>query len=55
MGLPNVPAFILQLVLGEMSQLVLQGRRVASDKIEKTGFQFQFTDLEKALRNCLLD
>ncbi|MEY4084663.1 MAG: hypothetical protein RL074_450 [Bacteroidota bacterium] len=55
MGLPNVPAFILQLVLGEMSQLVLQGRRVASDKIEKTGFQFQFTDLEKALHNCLFD
>ena len=25
-----------------------------SDKIEKTGFQFQYTDLEKALRNCLL-
>ncbi len=51
--LPNVPAFVLQLVLGEMSQLVLQGRRVASDKIEETGFQFQFTDLEKALRHCL--
>lgn len=51
--LPKVPAFVLQLVLGEMSQLVLQGRRVATDKIEKTGFQFQFTDLEKALRHCL--
>jgi uncharacterized protein (TIGR01777 family) len=53
--LPNVPAFVLQLVLGEMSQLVLKGRRVASDKIEKMGFQFQFTDLDKALRNCLSD
>jgi uncharacterized protein (TIGR01777 family) len=51
--LPNVPAFVLQLVIGEMAQLVLKGRRVASDKIEKIGFQFQFTDLEKALRNCL--
>jgi NAD dependent epimerase/dehydratase family enzyme len=50
---PNVPAFVLQLVIGEMAQLVLKGRRVASDKIEKIGFQFQFTDLEKALRNCL--
>ena len=53
--LPNVPAFVLQLVLGEMAQLILRGRRVASDKIEKMGFQFQFTDLEKALRNCLFD
>ncbi|MEY4963797.1 MAG: hypothetical protein RLZZ323_1116 [Bacteroidota bacterium] len=51
--LPNVPAFVLQLVLGEMAQLILRGRRVASDKIEKMGFQFQFTDLEKALRHCL--
>jgi uncharacterized protein (TIGR01777 family) len=53
--LPNVPAFVLQLVLGEMSQLILKGRRVASNKIEKMGFQFQFTDLDKALRNCLFD
>jgi uncharacterized protein (TIGR01777 family) len=52
--LPNVPAFVLRLVLGEMAQLVLKGRRVASDKIEKTGFQFKYTDLEKALHNCLL-
>jgi NAD dependent epimerase/dehydratase family enzyme len=52
--LPNVPAFVLRLVLGEMAQLVLKGRRVASNKIEKTGFQFQYADLEKALRNCLL-
>jgi uncharacterized protein (TIGR01777 family) len=52
--LPNVPAFVLQLALGQMAQLVLKGRRVASDKIEKTGFQFQFTNLEKALKDCLL-
>ena len=52
--LPNVPAFILQLVLGEMAQLVLKGRRINSDAIEKTGFQFQFTDLEKALRDCIV-
>lgn len=52
--LPNVPAFVLQLVLGEMAQLVLKGRRINSDAIEKTGFQFQFTDLEKALRDCIV-
>lgn len=52
--LPNVPAFVLQLVLGEMAQLVLKGRRINSDAIEKTGFQFQFTDLEKALRDCII-
>lgn len=52
--LPNVPAFVLQLVLGEMAQLVLKGRRINSNAIEKTGFQFQFTDLEKALRDCII-
>ena len=52
--LPNVPAFVLQLVLGQMAQLVLKGRRINSDAIEKTGFQFQFTDLEKALRDCIV-
>ena len=52
--LPNVPTFVLQLVLGEMAQLVLKGRRINSDAIEKTGFQFQFTDLEKALRDCIV-
>ncbi len=51
--LPNVPAFVLQLVLGEMVQLVLKGRRVTSDKIKQTGFQFQYVDLEKALEYCL--
>lgn len=52
--LPNVPAFVLQLVLGEMAQLVLKGRRINSEAIEKTGFQFQYTDLEKALRDCII-
>jgi NAD dependent epimerase/dehydratase family enzyme len=51
--LPNVPAFLLKLVMGEMSKIVLTGRRVASDKIERTNFNFQYKNLEEALRNCL--
>ncbi|MDI5898370.1 TIGR01777 family oxidoreductase [Flavobacterium yafengii] len=51
--LPNVPAFVLKLVMGEMAVIVLTGRRVSSDKTEQTGFQFQFKNLEEALRNCL--
>lgn len=51
--LPNVPAFVLKFVMGEMSVIVLTGRRVSSDKIEGTGFQFQFKNLEEALRDCL--
>lgn len=51
--LPNVPSLILKIVLGEMSNIIIKGRRVYSDKIEKTGFQFKYRDLETALRNCL--
>ena len=51
--LPNVPEFILKMTLGEMSKIVLTGRRVSSDKIEQTGFKFKFTDLEEALKDCV--
>jgi uncharacterized protein (TIGR01777 family) len=51
--LPNVPAFVLKLVMGEMAKIVLTGRRVSSDKMEQTGFKFKFNNLEEALRNCL--
>ncbi|QSW87710.1 TIGR01777 family oxidoreductase [Flavobacterium endoglycinae] len=51
--LPKAPSFILKIVLGEMSEAILTGQRVSSEKIQKTGFEFQCTDLEKALINCL--
>jgi NAD dependent epimerase/dehydratase family enzyme len=51
--LPNVPAFLIKMALGEMAQIILTGRRVSSEKIEKTGFQFRFVNLEQALRDCL--
>jgi len=51
--LPNVPAFLIKMALGEMAQIILKGRRVSSEKIEKTGFQFRYNNLEEALRDCL--
>ena len=51
--LPNVPAVVLKMVMGEMAAIVLTGRRVSSDKIEQTGFQFKFRNLEQALKDCL--
>jgi hypothetical protein len=41
------------MALGEMAQIILTGRRVSSEKIEKTGFKFKFKNLEEALRDCL--
>ncbi len=46
---PNVPAFILKLIFGEMSAVVLGSTRASSEKIEKAGFNFEFYNLEKAL------
>lgn len=52
--LPNVPSFALNLMFGEISDLVLGGNKVSSQKIEKAGFQFQYTDLKQALENLLV-
>jgi uncharacterized protein (TIGR01777 family) len=51
--LPNVPAILIKLGLGEMSKIILTGRRVSSEKIEKLGFKFHFIELEDALRDCM--
>ncbi|MBS1680780.1 MAG: TIGR01777 family oxidoreductase [Bacteroidetes bacterium] len=47
--LPNVPAFALKMILGKMSEMVLNGSRVSSEKIKNTGFHFKFSKLEEAL------
>lgn len=51
--MPNVPAFILKLIFGELSVAFLEGSRVNSQKIQDAGFQFQFPDLKKALEDLL--
>ena len=53
--LPNIPAFVLRIFLGEMAEIVLTGSQVSSKKIQQTGFQFQFPDLNQALENLLLE
>lgn len=47
--MPNVPAFVLKLILGEQSDLVLKGSRVSSEKAQNLGFKFEFPKLESAL------
>ena len=51
--LPNIPAFALKLLLGEMSVLVLEGQLVSSKKIEQLGYHFKFYNLENALQDLL--
>lgn len=47
-----VPAFVLRLVLGELSSLVLNGSRVSSEKVTMV-YQFQYKTLTTALQNLL--
>lgn len=51
--LPNVPKFMLRLLLGEMHQIVTSSQHVSSRKILDSGFQFQFASLSKSLQNLL--
>ncbi|BDD06211.1 TIGR01777 family oxidoreductase [Aureibacter tunicatorum] len=51
--LPNVPSFVLKLMLGKMSALVLEGQNVSSDKVMETGFDFKFGELHDALNDLL--
>lgn len=51
--LPNVPAFVLKMILGKRAALVLGGSRVSSEKIVTTGFNFQYPELKLALTDLL--
>ena len=49
--LPAVPTFVLKLMIGEMADIVVTGSNVSSEKIQRSGFKFKFTDLDNTLRN----
>lgn len=47
--LPNVPGFVLRIVLGEMTDAVLGGSKVSPEKIQSTGYKFQYPTIESTL------
>ncbi|WP_424494806.1 TIGR01777 family oxidoreductase [Salinimicrobium sp. GXAS 041] len=49
--LPKVPGFVLKGIMGEMACTILSSQLVASKKIEKTGFEYRYTNLNKALED----
>ena len=51
--LPNIPAFFLQLFMGERSLLILGSHRVSAKLILSKGFKFQFPYLQPALNDIL--
>lgn len=48
---PNVPAFVLKLLLGEMATIVLGSTKVSSQKIEDAGFKFKYPEIAAALKD----
>lgn len=51
--LPPVPKWILKLVLGEMSDLVIKGNKVVPKNLQSAAFNFKYPKLEKALNNII--
>lgn len=52
--LPNVPAFVMKILIGEMAVIVVNGSKISADKIKKTGFLFRYSNLEEALESLKL-
>ncbi len=46
---PNIPAFLIRLALGEQSALVLDSMRLSSKKLRAAGFRFKFDKIDQAL------
>ena len=51
--LPSIPAFLIKLITGSMSELFLFSQNVSSKKITSEGFKFQFKSISSALNNLL--
>ena len=47
----NAPSFMLKLMFGDMSKILLEGSRVSAKKIEKDKYTFKFPTLKTALKN----
>jgi uncharacterized protein (TIGR01777 family) len=48
-----VPAFVLKIALGEMSEMLLTGQNVVPRKLQDAGFSFRYPDLDGALKDLL--
>lgn len=51
--LPNIPRFIMKLILGEMSLLLFTSKNLSSKKIQEKGFQFKYLNFKSALNELI--
>jgi uncharacterized protein (TIGR01777 family) len=48
-----IPAFAMRLLVGEVATVVLDGQRAIPKRLQEAGYPYQFTDLERALRDLI--
>ncbi|AWA30120.1 TIGR01777 family protein [Flavobacterium magnum] len=51
--MPNIPEFLMQMVLGEMHTVLYASQNASATKVRDWGYQFQYDYLEQALRQLL--
>ena len=51
--LPNIPSWVLKIIFGEMSSILLNGSRVSSKKLIQSGFQFKYLSIRSAINNLI--
>lgn len=51
--MPNIPKFVMKLILGKMHELLFTNKNLSAQKAIRQGFGFQYTTAEKALINIL--
>ncbi|MEY5001124.1 MAG: hypothetical protein RLZZ211_1160 [Bacteroidota bacterium] len=49
--MPNIPSFVLRLLLGERAVLVLSDLRASNQKIKQAGFTFKYDSLDSAFKS----
>lgn len=45
----SVPSFLLQIILGEKSEIILHGQKVSNAKIRMAGYKFKYVSLNEAI------
>lgn len=51
--MPNIPKFLMAMVLGEMHTILFASQNVSNKKIENKEFNFKYKHVDKALKNLL--
>ena len=51
--LPNIPQFVMKLILGEMHILLFNNKKIIPKRTQEVGFNFQFPTIQKALNDLI--